>query len=142
MSNVNSKKLPLILYFIDGPAPKPKDIEAASKLSNSAHVVYRNSRVVPDDGTTERCDGVAGSVPKVYSDRYPSAAEAIKAHQQKVKALAEKVGDETPPVVTEQTADTPDDPAAPVPPVTAPEPAKAPETKPQGGKAPAWKPQA
>lgn len=83
-----------ILYFVDGPSPKPEDFKAANELN--ANVSFRNARAVPAEGSLEECDGVAGKVPPRYAAKFPTAEEAIKARAAKLAALAQKTGD-TPP---------------------------------------------
>lgn len=59
---------PSILYFIAGPVPTAE--EAAHAETFGPNVRYRNASVVPEElspGSIEKCDGVAGSVPKAYS---------------------------------------------------------------------------
>lgn len=107
-------KAPKILFFVDGVAPTPEDLAEASEIS--AQVCYRNARAVPAEGSLEACDGVAGHVPAPYK-KLPTAAQAIKAHAAKVKALASKVGDSpapAAPVAPQGNADpaTATDPAA------------------------------
>lgn len=128
-------KAPKILFFVDGVAPTPEDLAEASEIS--AQVCYRNARAVPAEGSLEACDGVAGHVPAPYK-KLPTAAQAIKAHAAKVKALASKVGDSPAP-------------AAPIAPVApqgdagtgepATDPAKdvAPGAAPAGAAGAAWK---
>lgn len=77
-------KVPKILFFVDGMAPTAVDVEAASEIN--AHVVFRNARAVPADGSLEACDGVAGKVPAPYS-KLPTAAQAIKTHAVKVREM-------------------------------------------------------
>lgn len=86
---------PKILFFVDGVSPSPEDMEEAAKLSGS--VVFRNARAVPAEGALENCDGVAGCVPPRYEEAYDDAETAIEKHAAKIKALAEKVGDEPAP---------------------------------------------
>lgn len=87
-------KAPKILYFIDGFQPSPQDMEAASEITGQ--VCFRNARVIPAEGSLEACDGVAGAVPATYK-KLPTAAQAMKAHAAKVKAL--KQGDSPAPSV-------------------------------------------
>ncbi|URA06797.1 hypothetical protein QAY89_gp32 [Xanthomonas phage Langgrundblatt1] len=99
-------KAPKILFFVDGMAPTPDDMAAAAEITGQ--ICFRNARVIPAEGALEECDGVAGHIPAPYK-KLPSAAQAIKAHAAKIKALAGKVGD----------APAPSEPAAPaVPPAT------------------------
>lgn len=81
-----------ILYFVDGPAPTPEDFVARSELN--ADVVFRNARAVPSEPhSLEMCDGVAGAVPLIYSEKYPDAAKVIKKKNAELKELTSKVGD-------------------------------------------------
>jgi hypothetical protein len=85
-----------ILYFIEGVAPSPEDYEAASQLQ--ATVVFRNALFVPTEPhSLEMCDGVAGEVPDIYAEAYPTAEDAIEKKAEELKALTSKVGDETAP---------------------------------------------
>lgn len=107
-------KAPKILFFVDGMAPSPEDMANAAEITGQ--VCFRNARAVPAEGSLEACDGVAGHVPAPYK-KLPSAAQAIKAHAAKVKALAAKVGDSPAPeapVAPQGSADpaTATDPAA------------------------------
>ena len=81
-----------ILFFVDGPAPTPEDYAEAAELS--ATVNFRNARAVPSEPhALEICDGVAGKVPAIYAERFPSADEAISKKADELKALTSKVGD-------------------------------------------------
>jgi len=90
---VNSSIKPaVILYFVEGPAPKADDFLKAASLN--ATVKFRNALAVdPDHGGIEPCDGVAGAVPPVYAKAFPSAEDAIAKKASELKALAAKVGD-------------------------------------------------
>lgn len=88
-------KLARILYFISGPLASAED--QAEALEIKGNVSFRNALVVPDDGQLEVCDGVAGEVPERYAAKYPTAEEAVKLFQEKLKALSDKVGDEPAP---------------------------------------------
>lgn len=81
-----------ILFFVDGMAPTPADIKAASAIN--AQVMFRNARAVPADGCLEDCDGVAGDhVPPRYVEAFPSAELAIQARAEELAKLSELVGD-------------------------------------------------
>lgn len=81
-----------ILFFVDGPAPSPEDYAAAAEMS--ATVNFRNARAVPSEPhALEICDGVAGAVPPLYAERFPTAEEAIAKKADELKALSSKVGD-------------------------------------------------
>lgn len=117
-----------ILFFVDGPAPKPEDFQAAAAMS--ATVVFRNARAVPSEQhSLEICDGVAGKVPAIYAAKYPTAEEAIAKKAAELKKLSDKVGDEK----------APEPKASKEPPA-----GKAAETagKGDGKKPPAWTPNA
>lgn len=120
-----------ILFFVDGPAPTPKDFEAALKMQ--AQVVFRNARAVPSEPhSLEICDGVTGKVPPIYAEAYPEAAEAIEAHAAKLAALAKKVGD----------APAPKAPVKPAAPPAAATKAQAQAQPAKPVSAPAWTPNA
>lgn len=88
----SSIKPAVILYFVEGPAPKADDFLKAASLN--ATVKFRNALAVdPDHGGIEPCDGVAGAVPPVYAKAFPSAEDAIAKKASELKALAAKVGD-------------------------------------------------
>lgn len=93
-------KLPVILYFINGPLPSEGDKKEAEKLDGKAKVVYRNAYHVEATDALEKCDGVMGAVPPRYKEKYPSASEAIKGYEEEKKNLTERVGDEPAPKVT------------------------------------------
>ncbi len=101
-------KAPKILFFIDGFQPTPDDMAAAAEIAGQ--VCFRNARVIPSEGSLEACDGVAGAVPATYK-KLPTAAQAIKSHGAKVKAL--KQGDSPAPSVpaSQQPATGDADPA-------------------------------
>lgn len=116
-----------ILFFVNGPAPSAENYAEAATIS--ANVCFRNARCVPADATgLEECDGVTGAVPPVYAAKFPTAEDALEARAEKIKALAEKVGDEAAPKKTAAKADD----KAP-----AKEPASAPAAPAKDDKAPA-----
>lgn len=87
-----------ILYFVNGPAPAPEDFQAAAELN--ATVVFRNASVVPSEAhSLEICDGVAGCVPAIYAEKYPTAEEAVSRKKAELQALTSKVGDSPAPKV-------------------------------------------
>lgn len=129
-----------ILYFVDGPAPTAEDFAAAAELK--ATVVFRNARAVPSEAhSLEICDGVAGKVPTIYAEKYPTADEAISAKAAELKALTSKVGDSPAPKASGKGGNKP---------ATAPQggaqgqtPASGAQTGQQpaaGGAAPSWNP--
>jgi hypothetical protein len=105
-------KKPLqVLFFVDGTAPTHDDIVAASQLN--AHVMFRNARAVPAEGSLEKCDGVAGHVPPRYAATFPTAEAAIAARAAEMAALATKTGDTPAPVAPKAVAPAADAAAAP-----------------------------
>ncbi len=85
-------KLAKILFFVDGNAPSPEDFLAASEMK--ATVMFRNARHVPSEPhSLEICDGVAGKVPAIYAEKFPTAEAAIASRDAALKALTSKVGD-------------------------------------------------
>lgn len=65
-SLVSNKKK--VIYFLAGPVPSAEQIAAAEKLgSSSRQVVFRNATQVRDGEALEKCDFVAGNVPKQYT---------------------------------------------------------------------------
>lgn len=104
-------KIPVILYFINGPLPSEGDKKAAEKFDGKAKVVYRNAYHVQDTDALEKADGVMGAVPPRYKEAYKMADDAVKSYEDDRKALSEKVGDEQAPVIAnvtnvESTAET------------------------------------
>lgn len=93
-----------ILFFINGVLPTKADYEAATKLGNNANVLFRNAQHVPKEAhALERCDGVAGEVPEIYENAFPSAEEAIKKNKADFKKLTDSIDDIKPPEKTELT---------------------------------------
>lgn len=138
-------KAPKILFFVDGMAPTPDDMAAAAEITGQ--ICFRNARVIPAEGALEECDGVAGHIPAPYK-KLPTAAQAIKAHAAKIKALAGKVGDAPAPVAPSATGNA--DPAQTGPdaaqgdagagePATDPAKVPAPGAAPAGAAGAAWK---
>lgn len=95
-----------IIYFLEDSSPTSKEEDEAAKLN--AHVVFRNSRYVPEDGCLEICNGVAGVVPKRYKEAYPDAKKAISEFE---KARKLELEDPAPhiiaPFVPDPTIDAP-----------------------------------
>lgn len=92
-----------ILFFVDGMAPTPADLKAASAIN--AQVMFRNARAVPADGCLEDCDGVAGDhVPPRYVEAFPSAELAIEARSAELAKLSELVGDSPAPAAPQAPA--------------------------------------
>lgn len=60
-----------VLYFIKEQSPSAEELAAAEKLGTQ---MFR--WCVPDDGSLEECDGVAGSVPERYVAKYPIVDKA------------------------------------------------------------------
>lgn len=59
---------PRVLYFTAGMVPTDAEVEEVQKCGNNVGV--RNSQHVPDEpnpGQIEKCDYVAGTVPKAYA---------------------------------------------------------------------------
>jgi hypothetical protein len=86
-------KAPRILYFLTGPVPTEAERKDAVRYGSG--VTYRNANLVPSEGATEACDGVAGTVPPLYKDK-PNGAEVIKAYLQAIDA--EPVEKSIPPI--------------------------------------------
>jgi len=92
-------KLAKILFFVEGPAPTAEQL--AEALEMTANVMFRNALAVPaEQHSLEICDGVAGIVPPLYAEAFPTAEAAIAAKTGELKALSEKVGDEAAPKLT------------------------------------------
>lgn len=95
------RKLPRILFFIAAAMPTPEEFDAADELG--PNVAFRNASLVTGEGSLEECDGVAGSVPKAYADKYPTAREAIEKwqvgemerRQRRAAGIREPMEDET-----------------------------------------------
>lgn len=90
-----NKRFPNVLFFINGPVPADKEIDAANKIQG-ANVSFRNARMVPEaeynkkgellnGGSIEVCDGTAGNVPKLYGT-LPTAENAIKTFEKAERA--------------------------------------------------------
>lgn len=90
-------KLAVILFFVDGYAPTPKDLVAAQQLGGD--IKFRNARMVDVSVVEglEECDGVAGAVPANYAAAYPKAEEVLAKKKAEFEALSKKVGDEPAP---------------------------------------------
>lgn len=123
-----------ILFFVDGHAPKPEDFQAAAEMA--ATVVFRNARAVPSEPhSLEICDGVAGKVPALYAEKFPTAEEAISKKKKELKELSSKVGDSPAPKASGKGAaakpadNSGNKPAAATAPVTG-----------AAGQAPGWNP--
>lgn len=102
-------KKTVILYFIAGMLPTDKDRAEAAKLEGSnALVKFRNASAVPSEPhALEVCDGVAGAVPKIYAEKFPSSDKAVKAKEAEFKALQEKVADKPAPKAPEKKESKP-----------------------------------
>jgi hypothetical protein len=89
-------KLPKILYFINGASPNAADLKAAHKLKGN--VVFRNALFVDNEPhSLELCEGVAGAVPKLYKEKFPTAEDAVSKFEKDLKALTDKTGEEIAP---------------------------------------------
>lgn len=126
------RKYPRILFFVASVMPTEEDFAAAEKLG--PNVAFRNASAVPEDGALEKCDGVAGKVPKRYAETYPTAEEAIADYEAEKEARAALLESDTPPAKPEGKAKAA--PAAEKP-ATAPANAPKPAAKPV-----AWQPNA
>lgn len=85
-----------ILFFVNGPAPTPKDFAEASAIAGN--VVFRNAQAVTDDPQSlEICDGVAGCVPMLYAEKFPDAETAVAKVAEELAKLSVLVGDEPAP---------------------------------------------
>jgi hypothetical protein len=71
-------RLPVILYFINGPLPTKSEAEEAANVSG-ATVKFRNAALVDTTGAEalEECDGVMGSVPPRYDAAFGSKAGKV-----------------------------------------------------------------
>lgn len=59
-----------VLFWIDGPAPTPKDITDAEAIPGFANIQFRNAQHVPVDGALEDFDELAGDhIPQRYADQ-------------------------------------------------------------------------
>lgn len=66
---MNTKKK--VLFFISGPVPSAEQMSQADKLTNlRQNVMFRNGLQVSDDDSLEKCDYVAGDVPKRYAEKF------------------------------------------------------------------------
>ncbi|OHD25445.1 MAG: hypothetical protein A2Y38_12875 [Spirochaetes bacterium GWB1_59_5] len=121
------RKYPRILFFVAASMPTQDDFEAAEQLG--PNVAFRNAAMISNEGSLEKCEGVAGLVPQRYADAYPTAEDAIADFETERKArLLKPQGDEA-----AQPKATP----APTP----AKPATAPATpKPAAKPAVAWQP--
>lgn len=73
------RKFPRILFFILASMPTAEDFDESESFG--PNVAFRNASLVTGEGSLEDCDGVAGAVPKVYADKYPTARDAIEKWQ-------------------------------------------------------------
>lgn len=81
-----------ILFFVDGPAPTADDFAEAAQIAGN--VVFRNARAVSDDPQSlEICDGVAGCVPTLYAEKFPTAEEAVDKVAGELAELSKRTGD-------------------------------------------------
>jgi hypothetical protein len=69
MASVTSKNQ-RTLFWINGPVPSEDDMSEARELAGQGHsVVFRNSQHVPEDGSLEAFDALAGDhIPARYAD--------------------------------------------------------------------------
>lgn len=65
-----------ILYFVDGNAPSPEDIQNAASIEGD--VLYRNAQIFSEESLLEECDGVAGNVPEPYLKKFPLVKPKFK----------------------------------------------------------------
>ena len=66
-----------ILFFLAGDVATKEEQLEVRKLNYA--VQYRNAQFAgPELPFTEHCDGVAGSVPSHYAEKYPKAEDLIK----------------------------------------------------------------
>lgn len=89
-----------ILFWVNGYVASAEDRAEAKKLDANVH--FRNAFHVPSIGALEKCDGVAGAVPKRYAETYPTAQEAIAKFEQNQLEVEQIVGDSKPPVIEDQ----------------------------------------
>lgn len=134
-------KGPRILFFVDGPAPSPAQLDEAAEINGI--VQYRNVRAIDLANPLEKADGVAGEVPEAYK-HYPTAEEAAAKFKAEARKRRGATGDKPAPGSQAETDAAADAAARDGAPVT--DPAATPKTDPpttgdtpQGG---AWgKPQ-
>ena len=58
------RKSPRIIYFIKAFSPDKDELEES--YDYGTNVIFRNASLILENACGERCDGVAGSVPKSY----------------------------------------------------------------------------
>lgn len=63
------------IYFINGCLPNEKAIEFQNKFQN---VVFRNSFLVKETSSIEKCDFVAGDIPEIYKKKCKLHPSLIK----------------------------------------------------------------
>lgn len=64
VSSYKQKRRQKILYFHQGVSPSEADYQAADELGG--YVSFRRAALVSDTENPEKCDSVAGDVPKAY----------------------------------------------------------------------------
>ena len=57
-----------ILFFVNGFAPTPEDMKAASKLDGE--VSFRNVQIWEESQPLEKCHCVAGAAPSPYVEKF------------------------------------------------------------------------
>ena len=73
---------PKILFFIDGAEPSLEERLAAEQMA-PCRVAFRNAQLMEGVENPEITDGWFGdATPKIYRQRFPKAADAIKAFQE------------------------------------------------------------
>lgn len=87
-------KAPRILYFIKGITPQ--DDEIADAYQFGSNVTFRNAALVGTEGATEKCDGVAGAVPKLYAG-LPDGKQVIAEYNAKIAYKAPVAASANPP---------------------------------------------
>lgn len=72
-----------VLFFVNGPSPTSAQMKQAFKIEGN--VQFRDVTRFDPTLPLEKCDGVAGDVPTLYSEAYPQVLPAPK-----VKVVEEK----------------------------------------------------
>lgn len=88
MKPTNPGTHPRIIFFISYAVPTAEDISDAGRLGQN--VVFRNSSFVFEDSCLEDCDGVAGDIPKKYSDSYPHAEDVFHVSEESLENDSEE----------------------------------------------------
>ncbi len=82
------KKYPKIIFFIKGVRPSNEEQLIAESLG--LNVVFRNANYISETGSLEKCDGVAGKVPAVYANAFPTAEDFSQKYADEMEAKYNK----------------------------------------------------